>query len=49
MEVILVMAAVTVLLMVLAFLSLTQEDRELAREYVRNTNDAARVAEGAHP
>lgn len=33
MEVILVMAAVTVLLMVLAFLSLTQEDRELARDY----------------
>jgi len=46
MEVILVMAAVTVLLMVLAFLSLTQEDRELAREYVKSGIDGTPVSEG---
>lgn len=32
MELVLVMAAATILLMVLAFLSLTRDDRELARE-----------------
>ncbi|GMA14615.1 hypothetical protein HNQ10_002693 [Deinococcus metallilatus] len=39
MELVLVMAAVTVLLMVLAFLSLTREDRELAREHLPLGND----------
>ncbi|WP_156103538.1 hypothetical protein [Deinococcus sp. YIM 77859] len=34
MEIVLVMAALTVLLMVLAFLSLTRDDRELAQEYI---------------
>ena len=32
MELVLVMAAATILLMVLAFLSLTQEDREIVEE-----------------
>lgn len=44
MEIVLVMAASTILLMVLAFLSLTREDRELAKEDLRRSADPQRTA-----
>lgn len=44
MEIVLVMAASTILLMVLAFLSLTREDRELAKEDLRQSADPQRTA-----
>lgn len=40
MEAVLVLAAATILMMVLAFLSLTREDRELARENLMPADDA---------
>lgn len=42
MQLLLVMAATTVLMMVLAFLALTQEDRALARDALRRGNDEVR-------
>ncbi len=44
MEIVLVMAASTILLMVLAFLSLTREDRELAKEDLWQTPDRQHTA-----
>lgn len=44
MELVLVMAAATLLLMVLAFLSLTRDDRELAKE-----QDLRRAPGQPHP
>lgn len=44
MEIVLVMAASTVLLMVLAFLSLTREDRELAKEDLQRAENGHRTA-----
>ncbi|GBF03856.1 hypothetical protein DAERI_010028 [Deinococcus aerius] len=44
MEIVLVMAASTILLMVLAFLSLTREDRELAKEDPQRVPDHRRTA-----
>lgn len=47
MEIVLVMAATTILLMVLAFLSLTREDRELAKEDLSLTS--GEQPERSHP
>ncbi|WP_019585350.1 hypothetical protein [Deinococcus apachensis] len=44
MEIVLVMAASTILLMVLAFLSLTREDRELAKEDLQRVPEGHRAA-----
>ncbi|BDP42372.1 hypothetical protein DAETH_23410 [Deinococcus aetherius] len=44
MELVLVLAAAILLLMVLAFLSLTREDRELAAEDLRWTSDQPRAS-----
>lgn len=44
MEIVLVMAAVSILMMVLAFLSLTRDDRELAQEELSHPVERQRAA-----